>query len=182
LATIEQFKKVFGDLIIIKGENHMKGTISKIREKEGKQGKYLTLALADGTKGLVVNNPVLFDKLRVGAEYEFDVEIQGIFTIVNDAKLISSQPAETKTTTVTYAQQGEYQRQKHPVEQAIIAAEAFLKSSIEAYAKIWASGQYEFKSLDDFDDECQQSAKRHLAFLADTIRDFNPSGNANNKE
>ena len=175
MATLKDFKKVFGKLIVIKGDNLMRGTVSLIREKEGQKGKYWTVALADGTKGLLVRDATLMESIKEESTYEFDVEKQGIFTQINDAKLVEMNYGEKKQLE-SHKKQDEYFKRKHPVEQAIIATEAYLKSAIEAYARVWASNMYEFKSLEDFDEQCQKSAERHLRWMADVITDFDPSG------
>jgi len=178
----------------------MIGTIQYVNEKEGKRGKYLTLALEDGTKGLVVNDEKIMEAVNEGETYDFTLEKSGIFTIVTgiipasektdtyseDVKtaerLQKSTPEEqkavwpdkekTKGTRQKPAKKpqagthhSEYMKKKTPEETEIIAKQAFAKSLIEAYARLWVKDSVLFKSLSDFNEQIRRDADGYVDWL-----------------
>lgn len=150
----------------------MLGTISFIREKEGARGKYFTLALEDGTKGLVVNTKKLMDIVEEGETYNFTLEKSGIFTIVTGI----NEPGEGATAPVKKLQkpsvkpqagsyQSEYMKKRTPKETEIIAKQAFAKSLIDAYARLWVEDKISFEGGDDFNEQVRGDTEQYINWL-----------------
>lgn len=167
----------------------MIGTIQYVNEKEGKKGKYLTLALEDGTKGLVVNDEKIMEAVKEGETYDFTVAKSGIFTIVTGIASI--------TKTNTYAEDvktaeklqedlapkqkkpqykvgspptggykpSEYMKKRTPKETEIIAKQAFAKALIEAYARLWIADKSLFDTLGKFNEQVRDEADDYVQWL-----------------
>lgn len=174
-------------------EVRMTGTIQYVNEKEGKRGKYLTLALEDGTKGLIVNNETTMEGVKKGGAieavkegetYELTLEKSGIFTIVADITSVSEQgkaeQGESKMVTTGVADakpqkparkpptgtyHSEYMKRRVPEEQISIASQAFAKALIEAYARLWIADKSLFDTLGEFNEQVRDGADDYVQWL-----------------
>ena len=168
----------------------MTGTIRYVNEKDGQRGKYLTLALEDGTKGLVVNDEKIMDLVKEGMTYDFQLEKSGVYTIVTDAIPVSEssntynedkktaeslQKASAPTKKKPKYQVGtlpmgghkpaEYMKRRVPEEQISIASQAYGKSLIGAYAQLWINDKHEFSDLDDFNETVKRDVGKYVEQL-----------------
>jgi len=158
----------------------MIGTISFIREKDGTRGKYLTLALEDGTKGLVVNDEKIMEAVKEGETYNFTVEKSGVYTIVTgimlaceedipekplapDGQKTKPQYKVSQPTASSY--KSEYMKKRTPAETAIIAKQAFAKALIEGYARLWTISRDMFEDFDEFNDKIRVDADAYVDWL-----------------
>lgn len=180
MAEFIDFLKYFKEVRMI-------GTIRYVNEKEGQRGKYLTLALESGQKGLIVNDEKIMEAVKEGETYNFTLEKSGIFTIVigiepavagdeSEKPAPEDEPSQvkpqkpTKKYTVGSPPMGgykasEYMKKRTPKETKIIAKQAFAKSLIEAYARLWVADRHVFKDLTEFDTKVVDDANFFVAWL-----------------
>ena len=165
MATIEQFIKYFG-----RGGLIMQGIVKYINPKKDAKGNdYVTVGLEDGTSGLIVRSKTFIDLLQEGNTYEFTLVKQGIFTNVTDLQLVEGEAPKPDAPPKPGTYKSEYQKRKHPVDQAIIAVQAFAKSLIDAYGRIWAADPKLFKDRDVFNQAVMDDTAKYLTWVTETI-------------
>jgi len=146
------------------------GTVKYINPKKDKKGAdYVTIALEDGTTGLIVRSESLMEMLAEGNTYEITVEKQGIFTTVTDLKLTEGEAPKPGEPAKPGSYKSEFQKRKHPVDQAVIAIQAFSKSLIAAYGGVWAADPKQFKDRDVFNEAVRDDTAKYLQWITDTV-------------
>jgi hypothetical protein len=163
MATIDQFFKHFKEV-------YVEGTVKYINPKKDKKGNdYVTIALEDGTTGLIVRSATLIETLVEGNTYELTVEKQGIFTTVTELKLIEGEAPKPGEPAKPGSYKSEFQKRKHPVDQAVIAVQAFAKSLIEAYGRVWATDPKQFVNREEFNKAVRDDTAKYLQWITDTV-------------
>ncbi len=148
----------------------MEGTVKYINPKKDKKGKdYVTIALEDGTTGLIVRSESLMEMLAEGNTYEITVETSGIFTNVTDLKLVEGEAPKPGEPAKPGSYKSEYQKRKHPVDQAVIAVQAFAKSLIDAYGRVWATDPKQFVNREEFNTAVRDDTAKYLQWITDTV-------------
>lgn len=162
----KKFSKIFGGLIVI-------GTIKYINQKEGTKGPYVTVGLEDGAETgdmpLIVRSKTLVDQLVEGNTYDFTTEKSGIWINVTDLKLTDGEAPKPGDTPKPGSYKSDYQKRKHPVEQALITMQAFSKSLITAYGTVWAANPKLFADLDALNVAVREAVGGYMAWAAETI-------------
>ena len=152
------------------GEMFMQGVVQYINPKKDKKGKdYVTIALEDGTTGLIVRSETLIEMLAEGNTYEITVEKQGVFTNVTDLKLVEGEAPKPGEPAKPGTYKSEFQKRKHPVDQAVIAIQAFSKSLIGAYGRVWASDPKQFVNRETFNEAVRDDTAKYLQWITDTV-------------
>ncbi len=155
----------------------MQGTVQYINPKKNAKGEgYVTIALEDGEKGLIVRDPEFINQLAVGNTYEITITKQGIFKNVTDLALISGQPAKPEDATKPGGYASEYAKRKHPVDQAVIGVQAFSKSLIDAYSKVWTVKTDMFTDRQAFNEAVRADTAEYLLWLTDIIAGMEETG------
>ncbi len=148
----------------------MIGVVQYINPKKDQKGKdYVTIALEDGTKGLIVRRESLMEMLAEGNTYEFTLEKQGIFTTVTDLKLTEGEAPKPGEPAKPGSYKSEFQKRTHPVNQAVIAVQAFSKSLIEAYGRVWAADPKQFVNRETFNEAVRDDTAKYLQWITDTV-------------
>jgi hypothetical protein len=165
MGTLEQFFKYFKEV-------YVKGTIEYINQKEGKKGPYVTVGLEGGGEDavpLIVRSESLISQLAEGNTYEFEVTQSGIFTNVTGLKLVEGEAPKPGEAAKPGSYKSEFQKRKHPVDQAVIAVQAFAKSLIEAYGRVWATDPKQFVNREEFNKAVRDDTAKYLQWITETV-------------
>lgn len=151
----------------------MIGTIKYINQKEGTKGPYVTVGLEDGAETgdmpLIVRSKTLIDQLAEGNTYDFTTEKSGIFINVTDLKLTDGEAPKPGDTPKPGSYKSDYQKRKHPVEQAVIGMTAFAKALIGAYGMKWTQDPDLFADTDALNKDVRDQTAKYMIWIAETI-------------
>ena len=148
----------------------MQGVVRYISPKKDSKGNdYVTIGLEDGTTGLIVRSETFINMLQEGNTYELTLVKQGIFTNVTDLKLVEGEAPNPAEPPKPGSYKSEYMKRKHPSDQAIIAIQAFAKSLIDAYGRVWAADLKHFKDRDVFTQAVMDDTAKYLIWITETI-------------
>ena len=157
----------------------MIGTIEYINQKTGKKGPYVTVGLeggGDDAMPLIVRSESLIKMLAEGNTYDFTIEKSGIWLNVTDLKLTEGEAPKPGEPPKPGSYKSEYQKRKHPVDQAVIAIQAFSKSLIDAYGRVWAADPEKFKNRDVFNEAVRDDTAKYLQWITDTVAGLDEQG------